>query len=202
VELWLIRHALPLRIDGGDAPADPGLAEAGWEQARQLADWWGRFPVDAMYSSPMRRARETAEPLSDRLGLAASVDDELEEFDAHLAHYIPIEDLRADPVAWQRAVAEWTSPEAEAERLAFRERVVAAIDRIAARHPDGRVALVCHGGVINGYLATALGLPGSMFFEPIYTSVSRVSVRGTHRTMVSINETPHLGEPTVPSTAR
>lgn len=202
VELWLIRHALPVRIDGGDAPADPPLAEEGWDQARELAAWWGRFPVDALYSSPLRRARETSAPLADSWAMSPEIDDRLAEYDAHLAHYIPIEELRADPVAWQRALAEWTSDEAEAERQEFRDTVVTAIDEIAARHADGRVALVCHGGVINAYLSAALGLGSTMFFEPRYTSVSRVSVRKGRRTMVSINEAPHLGEPTVPATAR
>ncbi|QXC62080.1 histidine phosphatase family protein [Aquihabitans sp. G128] len=201
MELWLIRHALPIRIDGGDAPADPGLAEEGLEQARQLADWWAPHGADIVYASPMRRAQETALPLAAALGVDITTVPDLKEFDSHLSTYIPIEELRADPVAWQAAVEEWLSPEAEEQRQAFRAGVVAAIDQIATDHPGERVAVVCHGGVINAYLSSVISLPGTMFFEPAYTSVSRVISGATHRQLVSLNETPHLGRLVVPATA-
>ncbi len=201
MELWLIRHALPLRIDGGDGPADPALAAEGLEQADQLASWWAPHGADALYVSPMRRARETAAPLAAALEVEPTVVEHLKEFDAHLMHYIPIEELRADPVRWQQAVDEWLSPEAEADRQGFRVDVVAAIDAIAADHPEERVAVVCPGGVINAYLSQVLSMPGTMFFEPSYTSVSRVIVKDGHRLLVSLNEAPHLGRLVMPATA-
>lgn len=201
MELWLIRHALPVRIDGGDAPADPGLAEEGAEQARQLASWWAPFGADHVYSSPMRRAQETSEPLAATLGHEVRTVPELKEFDSHLSTYIPIEELRADPALWQAAVDEWLSPEAEEQRQSFRATVVEAIDAIAAAHAGERVAVVCHGGVINAYLSSVISLPGTMFFEPAYTSVSRVISSSTHRQLVSLNETPHLGRLVVPATS-
>lgn len=202
MELWLIRHALPVRIDGGHGPADPALAAEGWEQAEQLATWWSPFGVDAVYASPMRRAQETAGPLAANLGTAITTVETLKEFDAHLPTYIPIEELRNDPVAWQEAVDAWLSPEAEEERQAFRQTVVSAIDAIGADHPDERVAVICHGGVINAYISAVISLPGTMFFEPAYTSVSRVVHRSSHRQLVSLNETPHLGRLVLPATAR
>ncbi len=202
MELWLIRHALPVRIDGGDAPADPGLATEGLEQADALAQWWAPFGADAVYASPMRRAQETALPLSAALDSPVTTVTGLKEFDAHLRTYIPIEELRADPVAWQEAVDAWSSPAAEEKRNDFRRTVVDAIDAIGAGHQGQRVAVVCHGGVINAYLSAVISLPGSMFFEPAYTSVSRVLFHPTQRQLVSINETPHLGRLVVPATAR
>ena len=202
MELWLIRHALPVRIDGGDAPADPGLAAEGTEQADRLAGWWAPFGADHVYASPMRRAQETAAPLAAALDREVTTVEGLKEFDAHLSTYIPIEELRADEVAWQAAVAAWVSPEAEAGRQEFRANVVAAIDDIAGAHAGRRVAVVCHGGVINAYLSTVIGLPATMFFEPSYTSVSRVIHSGANRQLVSVNETPHLGRLVVPATSR
>lgn len=201
MELWLIRHALPVRIDGGDAPADPPLADEGREQAEQLAAWWAAFGADAVYASPMLRAQQTASPLADALGLSIATVDDIREFDSHLPTYIPIEELRADPVAWQEAVDAWLSPEAEAERQEFRRTVVTAIDAVAGSHKGERVAVVCHGGVINAYLSQVISLPGTMFFEPAYTSVSRVLISETHHQLVSLNETPHLGRLVVPATA-
>jgi broad specificity phosphatase PhoE len=70
---------------------------------------------------------------------------------------------------------------------------VAAIERVVATHPGGLVAIVAHGGVINAYLAHILGLGTRMFFEPAYTSVSRVvASRSGARQLVSVNETGHL----------
>lgn len=193
MELWLIRHALPVRIDGGDGPADPALAPDGVTQAGQMAEWWARFGVDHVFCSPMRRALETAAPLAMALGAETTVLEDLKEFDAHLPTYVPVEELRADPTAWEAVMAEWMSPEAEVTRQAFRDRVVETVDSIAASDGFDRVAVVCHGGVINAYLSRVLHLPGTMFFEPAYTSVSRVLAREGHRQLVSVNETPHLG---------
>ena len=202
VELWLIRHALPVRIDGGSAPADPALSPEGARQADRLAAWWAPHGVDHVYASPLRRAQETAAPLAEAAGAPTTTEAALTEFDAHLPSYVPMEELRADPVAWQEAVEAWTSPEAEQERQEFRRTVVAAVDAIADAHRGQRVAVVCHGGVINAYLSQLLHLPGTIFFEPAYTSVSRVISGDTHRQLVSLNEAPHLGALVVPSTAR
>lgn len=188
----MIRHALPLRIDGGAGPADPALAPEGEEQARLLAGWWGRFELDAVHSSPQRRAVETAVPLADAAGTGIAAHDGLREFDAHLNFYVPLEELRKDEAAWQRMLDEWQSPEAEAQRLQFRERVVETVDAIAAEHRGGRVAVVCHGGVINAYLSHVLGIERTIFVEPAYTSVSRVLSNGSRTQLVSVNETPHL----------
>ena len=194
----MIRHGRPERIDGGDGPADPALAPEGKEQAQQLADWWSRHPIDAIYASPMRRAHQTALPLAAATGHEIVLDDGLKEFDAHLNFYVPLEELRADEEAWKRLVEEWLSPEAEAQRQVFRTQVVASIDAIAARHPDQRVAVVCHGGVINAYLSDMVSLAGTMWFEPAYTSVSRAIV-GVAKHLVSLNEAPHLPELVIPS---
>ena len=188
----MIRHGLPVRIDGGDAPADPGLAPDGLDQADRLASWWAPHGADAVYVSPMRRARETAAPLAAALEVEPTVAAGLEEFDAHSKFYVPIEELRADEERWKQVVTEWLSPEAEEERQRFRTTVVDTIDAIVAAHPGERVAVVCHGGVINAYLSAMLSMPGTMFFEPAYTSVNRALAGGTHKQLVSLNETPHL----------
>jgi probable phosphoglycerate mutase len=189
MELLLVRHALPVRIDGGDGPADPGLSEAGHRQAAALGEWLADEGVDAIWSSPMRRARETAAPLADRLGLEVHVDDDLKEFDADQDHYIPMEELDSDDPRWRELIERLGAP----EQYAFRDRAADAVERVVVAHPGQRVAVVCHGGVVNAYLSRILGIERPLFFEPTYTSISRVmaSSRG-HRSLVSINEIPHL----------
>lgn len=198
MELLLIRHARPLRIDGGDGPADPELAPDGHEMARRLAEWLAPLGVDGIWSSPMRRARETAAPLAEATGLELAFDDGLQEFDAHLDFYIPIEDLAKDPDAMRRLLAEWLSPEAEEQRQAFRELVVRTIDGIVAASDAERLAIVCHGGVINAYLSHLIHLESTMWFEPSYTSINR-ALAGDHKQLVSVNETPHLGTLPLPT---
>ncbi len=193
MELLFVRHGLPLRIDDAGGPADPELSEEGHQQAAALAEWLASAGIAAVYSSPMLRARETAAPLAARLGLEAVVQPGLEEFDAHLHFYVPIEEMARDDPRWEQLVAEWSSPEADATRRTFRARVVDAVERIVAAHPGQRVALVCHGGVVNAYLSHILDIDRTLFFEPGYTSLSRVlAARTGERQLISANEAPHL----------
>jgi probable phosphoglycerate mutase len=187
MELLLIRHALPLRVDEGSVagPADPSLADLGQAQAEALADWLAGEAVDALWSSPMRRAQETAAPVAQRLGLAPILDEGLAEFDRDAASYIPIEELKAagDP--------RWNEVPEQPEH--FRAVVVETVERIVRAHPGERVAVVCHGGVVNAYAAHILGIDDVLFFLPGYTSISRVFAASTgQRSIGSLNELAHL----------
>jgi probable phosphoglycerate mutase len=193
VELLLIRHGRPEREENLDGrPADPPLDASGLAQAAALARWLADEPLDAIYASPLRRARETAAPLLAARGLALRIDEGLSEFDRGESAYIPLEELkRMDPAAY-RAFAE-RGPYASRDLSPFRATVAAAVQSAARAHPGGRVALVCHGGVINAYAAEVLGLEHTIFFEPAYTSVSRFLVaRDGTRSVRSLNETAHL----------
>jgi probable phosphoglycerate mutase len=72
--------------------------------------------------------------------------------------------------------------------------VVQSIEDIIAQKPGGRVVVVCHGGVINQYLAHVLQIETQVgFFYPQYTSIHRVAASRTgKRSIVSINEAAHL----------
>ncbi len=192
MELILIRHALPVRREVADGAADPELSREGTHQARLLADYLGVEVLDALYTSPMRRAVQTAEPLAQVTGLSPVVVPGVAEWDQHSSEYIPVEELKAtnDP-RWQEMVkGGWTSEEIPQE---FSRRVLESLEDIIARHRGHRVAVTCHGGVINEYLAHVLGLGSRQFFYPNYTSIHRVAASGTgHRSILSVNETPHL----------
>jgi probable phosphoglycerate mutase len=193
VELLLIRHARPRRVELDDGPADPELDPEGWQQARRLAAWLGQEPLDALYSSPLRRAVQTAEPLAEVTGLDVRVADGVAEWDRNASSYIPIEQLRAtnDPV-WQ-SLAKGALHELGVDAEAFQAMVVRAIDDIALSHPSERVAVVCHGGVINVYVAAVLGLDRLLFFPPDYTGVTRLWIAPPGvRTLRSLNECGHL----------
>jgi 2,3-bisphosphoglycerate-dependent phosphoglycerate mutase len=193
MELLLIRHALPMRVELIEGPADPELAPEGWTQARRLAAWLASENLDAVYSSPLRRAVQTAEPLAEVTGLHLHIGEGLAEWDRQASSYIPIEELRAvdDPV-W-KSLAAGALHELGVDGPSFQGRVVTAIAGIVAAHPGQTVAVVCHGGVLNAYLANVLGLDRVLFFQPDYTCINRVRASSTGvRSLRTLNETAHL----------
>lgn len=189
----LIRHGLPVRRELEIGAADPELSEAGLAQARHLADYLSSETIDAVYASPLRRAFQTAQPLAVVHSREIVVVDDVAEWDRNSTEYIPIEELKAanDP-RWQALVrGEWTVHEESPEQ--FRGRVVDRIESLIADHSGQRIAVVCHGGVINAYLAHVLGLGIQQFFYPNYTSIHRVAAARTgERSIVTVNETAHL----------
>jgi probable phosphoglycerate mutase len=194
VELVLVRHGLPTRVENEPGtPADPPLSEEGREQARKVAEWLAPEGFDVVYSSPMRRAVETAEPLAAMLGLDVVVDDELAELDRGHHFYVPVEELKAtgDP-RYQQLLDGTLYGEVDIET--WSKVASLAVQRIIEAHHGERIALFAHGGVINAYLSTLLGLDTKFFFGPGYTSISRVKVGDySDRLMVhSLNELAHL----------
>jgi len=194
VEIVFVRHGLPMRIELETGIADPELAAEGHEQAEKMAAYLGVEDVEAIYVSPLRRALETASPLCKVLGLEAVVSEGVAEFDRNSREYVPVEELRAtnDP-RWEKLLrGEWDG--VDEDPSIFKARVVATVEDMIARHPGGRVVVVCHGGVINQYLAHVLGIETNIgFFYPKYTSIHRVmAARSGQRSIVSINEASHL----------
>jgi len=194
MELLLVRHALPVRRESVEGPADPELSAEGRAQAEHLATYLSSEHLDAIYASPMRRAFETAQAVAALQSVEVQKCDGVAEYDRLSPHYIPAEELKAtnDP-RWHAIVrGEWASDvETSGE---FGVRVVTAIDDLVAAHPSQRIAIVCHGGVINSYLCHILALtPVRGFFYPNYTCINRVAAaRGGERSIVTINETSHL----------
>ncbi|MEO5723140.1 MAG: histidine phosphatase family protein [Ilumatobacteraceae bacterium] len=194
MELLLIRHGLPVRRELDDGVADPGLSPAGVRQAEHLARYLAAEHLDAIYTSPLIRAVQTAEPTAAHFGLRLVTREEVAEWDRNSAAYVPMEELKAanDP-RWQAMVrGDWTSQDETPEQ--FRGRVVDAIENLINTHRGDKIAVVCHGGVIIAYLSHVLGIPGHVsFFYPNYTSIHRVAAaRSGERSIVTINETPHL----------
>jgi broad specificity phosphatase PhoE len=128
--------------------ADPPLNARGREQARALAELVAAEPLEAIYSSDLRRAYETARVVAAIRGLDVVVDPQLRERDvghwsgltrAEIEERFP-EELRL----WHEgAVACGESREELADR------VLAAARRIAAAHVGGQVLVVTHGGALR-----------------------------------------------------
>ncbi|MGH2640070.1 MAG: histidine phosphatase family protein [Actinomycetota bacterium] len=180
---------------------DPPLSERGQEQAALLA---GRLLVMdlepfVVYSSPLRRANETAEVFARLAGADVTFDDELVE--AHIGGWEgkPFEEIiGSDPdvvqhIRNQRAI--WhRAPGAEGGD-GFRARVRTAVDAIVDGHSAQNVLIFAHGGVINAYVGELLGLRQEMFFLPENTSLNSVDLDGETRTVRFLNDVLHLTDP-------
>jgi probable phosphoglycerate mutase len=196
MELVLVRHAEPIRIEAGsvDGPADPALTAAGVTQAERLAAWLAHERIDAVLTSPQRRAVETASPVAHACGVELEVVDALAEYDLRSGHYIPTDELaRLNDWRWRAMLdGRWEELGGDAPEV-FVARVSAALDDIVARFAGGRVVAVCHGGVINCAVAGVIGLDRLLWFNPAYASVHRIVASRTGiRTLQSLNETAHL----------
>jgi len=194
MELVLVRHGLPVRRELTEGIADPELTPDGVKQAERMAEYLSSEDISAVYASPLRRARETAAPLAKMLGLQPIIEDDISEFDRNSSEYVPIEELRGtnDP-RWLKMIrGEWE--EGHDHPDLFRKRVIAAFERIISTHSGQRVVAVCHGGVINQYLAHVLGIQTQLgFFYPQYTSIHRViASREGLRSLATLNEVAHL----------
>jgi len=191
----MIRHGLPVRVEHDDGTwADPVLDNEGQEQARLVGEWLAAGEsIDRIYSSPMRRAMQTATPLSEKLGLGIEPIDGVAEFDRKAAAYVPLEELRAeDREAYrERMRGGWDYGDQDPE--SFQQTVVDSVSTIIDDNRGRRVAIFCHGGVINMWTASVLGLGAKLFFPADYTGVSRYRIKDREtRTLVTLNETAHL----------
>jgi broad specificity phosphatase PhoE len=199
MELILIRHARPALeqiADGIEGIADPGLTPLGWEQSRRLARWLANESIDHIAVSPKRRARETATPLADQLGLEPEIVEGFAELDKQSRAYIPVEDLQDERhahVLEKMRNRDWAGLGYQ-DPNEFRKEVLAAHIELLARHHGKRIAIVAHGGTINAIVAGILDVPEMFFFQPGYTSISRVvKSEWTDRWIIrSLNEDAHL----------
>jgi broad specificity phosphatase PhoE len=171
--LLLIRHAEPQddalgRVYGC---SDIGLSARGRDRARRLAAVLE--PLEAVYSSPRRRALETAEPLAVRV----VVDERLREIDFGALEGRAYEEIRAEQPElfrrWMETPTEVQFPGGESYAN-VRTRAVEALEAIRGRHPCA--AIVAHGGVVRAMLARCLAMPDEAIFriDVPYCSVSVV----------------------------
>jgi broad specificity phosphatase PhoE len=138
---------------------DRPLTERGREQAHALADLVGAEKIDAVYTSPLSRARETAEIVAARVGLKVVALPELREVDTGSWSGLSRADVEArfpeGFAHWRSGGSAWENGESYDEMA---ERVIGALRKIAEDHPDGRVLVVSHGGPIRAIHAAAEGL--------------------------------------------
>ncbi len=205
--LYLIRHGQAGNNLGGidTVPPDPPLTEVGREQARRLGERMASYGVDAICASPLKRAQETAQAIADRAGLAVETVHDLREIESATEGNIraglkavatgvgALAELSDDEIkARIEANPTWDSfPQAEAS-LHARNRVRNAMDEIIAANAGKRVAVVCHAGVIQMYVAMVLGIRSDFPFYPFNASITSVRAQGDRRALWRLNDISHL----------
>jgi 2,3-bisphosphoglycerate-dependent phosphoglycerate mutase len=200
-ELVLVRHGeSQAAVEGRpfdlvDGHGDPSLSTEGREQAVKVCARLAGEGVDAIYVSKLRRTAETAAALASALDLTPIVDPDLHE--VFLGDWeggaFRRKVAEADPVAVRMISEErWdVIPNAEPAEV-FAARVRRAVERIGAAHPDQRVAVFAHGGIIGQILAQATGSRPFALSGSDNASISHLVVAGDRWILRRFNDTTHL----------
>ena len=182
---------------------DVALSPLGMRQAEALGQAVSRRAIAHVYVSPFVRARHTAAIALSGLGLPLTVVDDLRELSLGEWEGCTVEEIRTrpgDPYArWVRDPVQCPPP--GGEPLAdVQARVLRAVERITAAHPNGDdVLIVSHGGVISALLAHCFGLPLSSIWRIAVANCSLSEIAPPR--VVSVNETGHLRDIDVAVTA-
>jgi broad specificity phosphatase PhoE len=201
-EVLLIRHGQQ-EIDIHAATVgdwiDPPLSEQGRLQARLLGEALSLKRIDAVFASKLRRAVETAGEVARHQALDVEYLDDLREVEV-------FRDVPPDKTALAflgkellEAVRErmlnernWDVYPHSESSYDFNKRAVNAVETAIAKNAGERIAIICHGGVINAYVGHIIGSRYDMFFRPAHTSVSIVVCGEGRRVLRLLNDTHHL----------
>jgi len=204
-EIFLVRHgeSAPARgedpFDLVDGQADPDLAPEGRDHAQRVAVRLAGERIDAIYVTTLRRTVQTAAPLAEKLGLTPAVEPDLREihlgdwenglFRKYTAEGHPIVERLWAEQRWD------VIPGAESDER-FGARLRGALTRIAAAHPDQRVAVFTHGGVIGEVFAQATrAVERFAFLGADNGSISHLVLHGDRWIVRRFNDTAHLATP-------
>lgn len=155
VKLWLIRHGETewSRNRKHTSRTDVGLTELGRQRAEELRDYLAGTKFTAVFTSPMKRARETCAIAG--FGDVAKVDEGLREWDYGIHEGRTTEEIRAETPGWSVWKDEVVDGEA-VERVG--ERADGVIERALAAGSGGRVALFAHAHILRVLAARWIGL--------------------------------------------
>ena len=169
------------------------LAEAGTSQAHRVAERIAELPrVDAIYASPLERARETAAPIAKALKQRVKIDKGLLECD--------FGDWTGAELSKLMKLPEWSTVQKSPSTFRFpngesftemQTRMVTALDRIRAAHPGGTVVCVSHADPIKAAVAHAMGTHIDLFQRIVIgtCSVSAVAYSPHGPIVLTVNST-------------
>jgi 2,3-bisphosphoglycerate-dependent phosphoglycerate mutase len=200
-EILLVRHGeqqFRENIPLGEA-LDAPLSELGWKQARAVGERLAPARLGAVYCSTMQRAYDTANEIARHHGLKPIVREDLREID--LWQRAPQDKGLLDIYTREELVDIYREVSRTRKNTAyphcedadeFRRRVVAAIDRIAEENVGSRVAIACHGGVINAYLSEMFQSGYDHLVSVHHTSITVIRAADTRRAVLTVNDYSHV----------
>jgi probable phosphoglycerate mutase len=203
-DFWLIRHAstsAPSDRLAGWAP-DVHLSDRGRKQVQLLAARLQAVRAlgttfDEVYSSPLERTRETAEPLAAALGCAAYALSELGELNFGSWTERQFAELDQDQ-EWQRfnRFRSGTTLPGGGSFSSVQARAVEALLMLRTRHPEQSVIIVSHADVIKAVVMHFLGIPTDYChrLDIEQASITRLELSRDHARISRLNDTSHLDE--------
>ena len=195
-EIVLVRHAVSTANEKGILAGRDNtvhLSDKGQQQAELLADALLALNVATVYSSPIKRCRETMQPYLKTSRLNAASLPGVQEMDYGKWSGRRLATLSKLPL-WssiQRKPSSVRFPEGES----FNEMAARAIEALASVAVAGKTVVVCsHGDVIKSLVASALGLHLDQFQKIVIdpASITKLRFHNNDFTVVSVNDTHHL----------
>lgn len=193
----MIRHGHTEAFGKGISGRLPGihLSEQGRRQAEELIHRLSVATIDAIYSSPLERARETALPLSNQRNIPVQISSALTEVGFGDWTGLSFEQLR-NQSGWSRfnRFRSSSAPPRGELMLDVQARAVREVEQLRNRHPNQSVALFSHGDVIKLLIAHYLGIPHDLFhrIEISPASVSMLEVYEFDARILGVNDTAPL----------
>jgi probable phosphoglycerate mutase len=192
---FLVRHAAHELVDRVlcGRMAGVSLGEEGRAQARRVAQRLARERIAAIHTGPLERARETAAPIAEQLGLTPEIHEAISEIDVGEWAGRDFASLQGDPhwASWNSARSVTRPPGGET-MPEVQARVVGHLERVRGSHPDQAVVLVSHGDVIKAALLYCLNMPidGYRLFDISPASISTLVIGDWGAKVLSVNEVP------------
>ena len=203
-QIFLVRHGqsegnLFRRVQG---QTDVELTADGRAQLPYLTKRFAGTPLAAVYTSPLRRAEETAAAIVGGRDIPVFVDKRLIEMCFGAWEMRPWGEVNLESPELKRAFLHdpdrWHVPGSEAH-TAVQKRMLAAMTDIARANDGKTVAVACHGMAIRAFLARILGVPSERIFEDVplvnNTSVTLLRFENDTFSVLYVNDTTHLPAP-------
>jgi len=199
IRIILVRHGQTEwnKFERFRGRVDIDLDETGWKQAEATADKLAQWEMKAIYSSPLKRTMNTAQPLATRLGLTVQPLEGIIDMDFGEWQGIGIGEVREKYGElfnlWLYHPEKLEIPGAETLED-VRKRAVATIDDVMAKNEDQTIALVSHRVVCKVLLCHLLGLDNSHFWQIVQdtTAINLFEIWDGRPSVMLINDTCHL----------